>query len=869
MVATTQETRAEELAQEAVKLSDAGHLEVCYLSQWRHHIITRIFCLAEPGSDSELSIQAASRNLREAISLAPENPKVKAAFLKLRGEEDANGHHPFLEQCRRYVNDRDEAAGNEAARHLRAEGWTPSDHVALESLKLVLSKSPSSLSALQDEIISGLVRRCTSVRRFFAERLQVSVTTFFDEIYDRGDGAAVCLDTVVLDPAVWPSEDVRSHCESELFQLFIAKLMESGHDLDGRSLKGITRLLAVDAEKLHHLVDDEGFDVILSSLDYRLPSDVRSQATLATAKYLEASKEVGQKRFSNLVTSKVKQARRDDLIVAFSATAAVFPIVPDAAAALFLTEGFLQSVVPLLHREAKSTKVEAALLELFNAACVDSACREAISQHCSEWLSHILSNGTETSSELAAVVLAKVRAAEKAGGTNKLDQGQNSTQELVDRFRELMSSNSKSGNPHYLIEGLAFASVKPDVKEQLAHDSEFLKGLFKVLSSRVEDDKSMLYGGLMIIANLTRYQPTLTEEQKKMSELKAYAEASKGSATPHPLEDDQHVTARCTALIEAGVMPLLVECGKTNLKSVYDLTSKILLSLSRNPKTRGKLAQQGAVKLLLSILSPRNGDSQTSSQTETTKNAAHALARILISVNPDHVFPYSGFPQITSAVHPLVGLLTPSETSVSVDQPRDLLPVFEALLALTNLASSPDASAAQSIVRQAWDIVEDLLLSNNTYIQRAACELVCNLMTCEPGVAKFADGSKRAGQRLHLLLALTDVDDVATRRAAGGALALLTEYDKAIAAVLDRPRGVSLLLGLCQDTNEDLVHRGVVCIRNLTCIGSGDVGARAREAVKQGRGIETLTRCVQKTSNRAIMQAAVEALKPLVQANGH
>ncbi|KAH8705137.1 putative actin cytoskeleton organization protein [Talaromyces proteolyticus] len=833
MVETKIEDRAIKLSREAVELVDAGHKE------------------------------AAARNLREALSLAPQNPEVKAAFLKVRSEEESG--HPLLDSCRRYVADKNEEAGKEAARYLRSDGFKPSETVSLQCLNLILAQNAESLSSTQDDIISGLVRQNLGVRQLFSSRLQISVTTFFDEIYHRGDGSVVCLDTVVLDPTLWPSEEVRSHCESELFQLFIAKLMESGHDLDGRSLKGITRLLAVNAQKLQHLIDDEEFDVILSSLDYRLPLDVRSQATLATAKYLEVSKDVGQKRFSRLITAKVAKARNDDLIAAFSAAAAVFPVAPAVTSSLFLTEGFLQSLVPLLHREAKSPKVEVALLELFNAACLDQTCREAIGKNCGEWLSHVLSNGSDASSELAAVVLAKVRASEKNGNSdsgNKTCEDDNSVQQLVDRFKGQISS-AKVTNVSNVIEGLAFSSVKPDIKEQLTYDTVFLKGLFDVLISHL-DDSSLVYGGLMIIANLTRYLPNLSEEQKKMSELKAYSVASKASATPNPLDDDEHVTARCNTLIDASIMTLLNDCGKSNLKSIHDLSSKIILSLSKNPKSRGKLAQQGCVKLLLSILGPKSG-SPIPSFNETTQNASHALARILISVNPSHVFPFSGFPQITSAIKPLVALLSPPEATYAVGQPRDLLPVFESLLALTNLASSPDSTAAESIVRHAWDILEDLLLSTNTFIQRAACELICNLMTCESGVVKFADGSKRAAQRLHVLLALTDVDDVATRRAAGGALAMLTEYDAAIAAVLDRPRGVNLLLGLCQENNDDLVHRGVVCIRNLTCTASGDIGSRARDAVRQNNGIDTLKSCLKRCANPSILQAGVEALKPLVE----
>jgi hypothetical protein len=719
------------------------------------------------------------------------------------------------------------------------------------------------LSSLQDGIISGLVRQNASVRQFFSDQLQISVTTFFDEMYDRGDGAAVCLDTVVLDPSVWPSEEARLHCERELFLLFIAKLMESGHDLDGRSLKGIARLLVVDASKLQDQIDDEGFDVILSSLDNRLPPEWRSQATLATVKYLDSSKETGQNRFTKLISAKLSKARVDDLIVAFSALAAVFPVIPEIAATLFLSDGFMASLTPMSARDAKRRRVEVSFLELLNSACINKPCREAIAKNFSDLLSHTLTNGSDQSSELAAVVLAKIRASEKdgSGSNGKVQEEDDRVAELVDRFKRLMSSR-KGDNVQNIIEGLAYSSVKPSVKEQLAHDPAFLRDLIKVLHEN-SSDSSVLYGGLMIILNLTQFLPNLTEEQKKMSQLKSYAEASPDArAGPNLLENDEHVVARCNAIIEAGIMPLFIDCSKTNMPSVQGLVSKIMLSLSRNQKTRGTLTQQGGVKLLLNIGTPRQGSSGSISN-EAVPNASHALARILISVDPSHVFPPSGFPQVTSATRPLAALLVVPEASA--EQPRDLLPVFESLLALTNLASYPDETAPDAIVRQAWPVIEDLLLNNSPLIQRAACELVCNLMTCESGIVKFADGSKRAGQRLHILLALTDADDLATRRAAGGALAMLTEFDSVVAGVLDRPRGVPLLLRLCQEDDEGLLHRGVACVRNMSSVATGDIGRRAREALKKSGAVDILTNALKKSRNTAVLQTGVEALKPLVE----
>ncbi|KMP08760.1 CRO1 protein [Coccidioides immitis H538.4] len=828
MVSVLNNDQAARLVREAVELVDAGHRE------------------------------AASRNLREAIALAPENAEVKAAFLKVREDEENN--HTLLNLCRRYIHQQDEDAGKEAARYLRQEGLEPPTDVALASLKLVLASPASKHSATQDDIISGLVRQSASCRQYFAAELQSSATQFFDEIYDRGDGAVVCLDTVVLDKGLWPSETNRSHCEGELLQLFIAKLMESGHDHDGRSLKGIARLLAVDAQCLHHLIDEEGFDVILSSLDLRLPVDVRSQATLATAKYLEASQETGQELFTKVVKARVARRRCEDYIIAFSAAAVVFPLVPAIASTLFLSEGFLQSLTPLLYKRQKYPALELAVLELFNAACIDRACRDAIDKHHSECLSYTLSNGSQEAAGLSAVILAKIQASEKKSEalSSRMQEVSTESHDLVERFKNLLSEQPSGEGIGHAVEGLAYSSVKPEVKEQIAKDSDFLKNLVHILRNR-KAENTLLYGGLMTIWNVTKYRPNLSEEQRKLSELKAYANTSK-PAQPHKLDDEEHVKIRCTAVIDAGVVPLLIDCEKQNLSSIKSLNHQILLALSRDPKSRGKLAQQGAVKLLVAALNP--GGDAARKLNDSTYNAAHALARILISVNPSHVFPSSGFPQITSAVRPLLLLLTPSETS-STDQPRDLLPIFESLLALTNLASSPDRNAGASIVRAGWTTIEDLLLSGHSYIQRAACELVCNLMTCEQGIGKFADRSARASQRLHVILALADVEDLPTRRAAGGALAMLTEYESAVSAILDRERGLKIILGLCADDDDGLVHRGVVCLNNLVR-ATGDIGKRAKKDLLENGALDTLKTCLTQSHNPAVVESGVEALKALI-----
>lgn len=420
-----------------------------------------------------------------------------------------------------------------------------------------------------------------------------------------------------------------------------------------------------------------------------------------------------------------------------------------------------------------------------------------------------------------------------------------------------------SGDPEtgQAIEGLAYTSLQAKVKEEIAGNFKLVRQLVKALQER----SATAFGCLTVFSNLTAYRPTLTEEQKKISELKAYANSSK-PAPVNPLDDDVHVTARCRKLLDADVVPALVaSCKQTTSPTNVALIVRILLALAREQKQRAKMAQQGAVKLLLQIKERvAKTDKSTAEASVIERDAAHALARLLISVNPSHMFS-SSLPAST-AVSVLAPLLSQDQDS----EQRNLLPTFEALLALTNLASMDDNSIRELEIRLIWQHLEDhLLFSSNILVQRASVELVCNLMASPNCVTKFVgDGSKREGTRMQILLALADVEDLATRRAAGGALAMLTEWDAAVGAILDQqadstPKGIMVLLGMCADESDEIKHRGFVCIANIVN-APGGVGKKGAERIKEEGGLLVLQEALKATKNRAVMEAGIEVLKKLM-----
>lgn len=780
--------------------------------------------------------QVASRCLREAASLAPDNSQVKAVFDKIQSDDL---QHRLESLCCQYVSEHDENAGKEALSYLNRLAEVPGN-VATTCLDLMLGPGILDDGAIQDGIVAGLLRGSKDAKFTLARLLNEEITVaIFGKLFQLGDGSSDGMTDVILEAAVWLIEKEQEECKKDVFQLYLARLIGVGDEVNGRALKGLARLLVADTELLHKFIDEDTFDAILSTLDYRNSAQVRSQATLVTAKYLQASGEHGQMTLAHFFTSRLMGQKNEDLVLAFSAAAGVFPVAPSSAAHLFLTESFVQTLVPLLVKKAKSEKVELAALQMLDSACLDGACREAIKKHCASWLKGILATGKDQRSALAAVILCKTHASSSPETSTKAESATEEldvVKDLLPKFKSMMFENSAEVN-RSSIEALAYASVRSKVKDDLAKDYMFLRKFLLKLKQNPSWTPTS-FGGLALIENLTRYSPNLSEEQKRIAQLKAFANSSKTASQLDPLEDDAAVTERCKAVVNAGAIPVFVGMSKDLSPNSMQTIIKILLSLSQTRSLRGTIAQQGGIRLMLKGYTSIQGSSNL--DIEARHAAAHALACTLISIDPSLFFSSTNSLQLPSVIRPILSLL--SEDSGSATQgSRDLLPTFEALLALTNLTSFTTNGAAEVIIRDAYPTVEDLLLNSLTGIQRAATQLVCNLVNCPLAVETYADESPAAARRMHILLAIADVTDVETRSAAAGALAVLTEFEGAVNTILARERGMEIILGLVEDESGDkgIIHRACHCVRNIVC-QEADTGKRARRKVKELGGEKTL-----------------------------
>ncbi|KAH9885901.1 myosin-binding striated muscle assembly central-domain-containing protein [Xylariomycetidae sp. FL2044] len=692
------------------------------------------------------------------------------------------------------------------------------------------------------------------------------------------------------------ANDMATMSRTDQTQLLLAQLMEGGQeDKDTcQALDRLSKLLNDDAtttttttkeNSICDVIDDVCVDTILSYLDMRQADTVRAHAVMTVSSYLKAAGDQGSKALHKFFFDRVKSGTYDDYIVAFCVAAAVFPIAPDTTAEVFLSEGFLSSLDPLMRRKWKSRKVETACLEMLNAASMNSQCRDAIRKYCIDWLEEVVDQDPSELSKaihsadpdlhvtggsiamkqhslavhnLAAVILAKLRAVpsterEPDGSESRIQPAVTSIEDLTKKFTEMLLTHSDSGGNQYSVEGLAYATIQPTVKEEVAHNQDLVKTLVNIL--RGAPAKSPLtYGALSIFQNLTRYQPAQSEEEKKMNQLKAYANAAGKVAPQNPLNDDDHVSERCKRVFEAGLVPVLVTHSRHGSVASLSIIVSIISALSVTRSQRGQLAQQGAVNLLIAAWT-----ALPDSESAAKRTAAQALARILISTNPAHVFGGTRARPQNSAIRPLISIIPPDPAADT----RDLLPTFEALMSLTNLASTDDDTRT-TIIRTAWAEIEEQLLSSNHLVSKAAVELICNLVQSLEGVALYADETPQAANRLHILLALADAEDEGTRSAAGGALASLTAYEAVVRGIVKRKRGVEVVLGMCAEESEDLRHRGAFVVYNMVAC-DGEAGKEARRAVREADGVEVLKGCAKKSRRAEVVEVTVQALKVLLE----
>ncbi|KAG0306377.1 hypothetical protein BGZ98_002495 [Dissophora globulifera] len=667
-------------------------------------------------------------------------------------------------------------------------------------------------------------------------------------------------------------------------------------------LKSLLRMVMNDTPFADALIDSNAYPSIL-----RLPSlapTVTKTEPAAKTPTTESGKRTRVDDFKPMVA--IVLAKVKIRATGFQALALIIQADLSIGCGILGKEGLLVEVMDCIELEPESTQI--ILTETLSMACADAKGRTVVGLHCSEFLKSIVLRGATKNQHLkgaAAVALTKISLAdsrkdpstglngvsEASQGGDTKPTGNNADEEaqLAKLFSTLLKddrNDNNSGIQLNAVEGLAYASIQPAVKQLIISDKALLLSLFQL----GEDTKNspLKYGLIIIFNNLTAFRKRLTPEQEQMLKLKKMAGTLPKSESRRlqsmdeddPLDDEAVVNQRNITLVKLGIMPALHAIGAQASENIKQSLAQVLRNLATPPETRGLLVQQGIVRLLMPLASQQAQKQQSTSESAKTA-ATQALAKLSITLDPRLTFKNQRIPEL---VKPLIWLLD------STDQ----LCQFESLMALTNLGSMGDEQVLGLIVQDGGvEKMENLQFSEHVMVRRAATEALCNMIFFEPVFEMYSD-PKKSKSKIHLMLALCDAEDFMTRRAASGALAVLSTSLDVCNLIISQERGLEILTSLItlgvptsstdaeeveakaiedvmsdQDTvvdhavavgrMDELRHRGAECFKNLVSIGGLEI---SQKIAKRG-AVQQLANLIKSSSSEAVQYCAMEALKAM------
>ncbi|XP_053617527.1 protein unc-45 homolog B [Plodia interpunctella] len=366
-----------------------------------------------------------------------------------------------------------------------------------------------------------------------------------------------------------------------------------------------------------------------------------------------------------------------------------------------------------------------------------------------------------------------------------------STKKLAEACRKFLVNPAKDNDTRkWAAEGLSYLTLDADVKEALVDDRAAIQSLIELART---GDQSCLYGVVTTLVNLCNAY----EKQEVLPEMLELAKFAKHHIPEqHELDDPDFINKRLTILAKAGVTSGLVALSKTESHNSRELIARVYNAICGLQDLRGIVVQQGGAKVLIPMALEGTDKGK--------KQAAQALARIGITINPEVAFPGQ---RNLEVVRPLIALLHPDCSA---------LENFEALMALCNLAGMNETTRQRILKEGGLSKIEHYLYEDHTMLIRAATQCICNLVQSDDVIKTYESNNDKT-KYLYLLCQEEDVDTV---KAAAGALCILTSVSKACCRkLLDVQPWLETLRCLLANPDKEIQYRGSYMLYNII---SGD-----------------------------------------------
>jgi len=527
----------------------------------------------------------------------------------------------------------------------------------------------------------------------------------------------------------------------------------------------------------------------------------------------------------SIISDWLNADKESEKIKGLSALASIFQANVDVGKSILLSKGFLTDIMDTIDFE--SEQFQTLFIDVLSQACADKTCRQNIAERCTGFLLKNLK--LESKNEIridSALVLTKLMFIRREI-TDMLLQEEN----LSDSFIARVIDDKRDLNSRInAVEGLSYMTIFAPIKEKIAKNDAFLKALTDLAK---RENQPLQYGITTIIDNITQYPRELSEEEKQLKKIKEF------SKEQSVIKDDErdkaeYVVKRIEKVLKNNGILTLIALSKTESINAHESLSQIFLNIVTEKKFRGQVVQQGGVKVLFKMVN---------SKVNTEKGvmlATQALAKIAITMDPRLAFKTA---KATDLVRPLIVMC----------KKGNLLQQFEGLMALTNLGSVDDDLRMKILKEDGIKTIETLQFTEHVMVRRAATEALCNMMY-EPEVYTSYIQSPN---KIKLFVALSDVEDFETRRAASGALAVLSQAEEITQHIKKVNYGYEVIKNLLEDKSEELQHRGAEITKNIIINSKkGDENLNRLKNMGCIKQLEVLTH----SQNPAIARCAVEGL---------
>ncbi|CAI4797182.1 CFF_collapsed_G0050960.mRNA.1.CDS.1 [Saccharomyces cerevisiae] len=476
---------------------------------------------------------------------------------------------------------------------------------------------------------------------------------------------------------------------------------------------------------------------------------------------------------SSLIVEAEIDVGNDPLSIIVKTLSELYPSLTTLCSEIFLTKG-LSKLFKKRVFEEQDLQFTKELLRLLSSACIDETMRTYITENYLQLLERSLN--VEDVQIYSALVLVKTWSFTKLTCINLKQLSEIFINAISRRIMPKIENVNESAvkleevpKVEMSVEALAYLSLKASVKIMIRSNESFTEILLTMIKS--QKMTHCLYGLLVIMANLSTLPEESNGSSQSINDLKNYADlkgpgADKVGAEKESKEDillfnEKYILrTELISFLKREMHNLSPNCKQQVVRVIYNIT--------RSKNFIPQCISQGGTTIILEYLANKQDIGEP-----IRILGCRALTRMLIFTNPGLIFKkYSALNAI-----PFLFELLPRSTPVDDnplhnDEQIKLTDNYEALLALTNLASS-ETSDGEEVCKHIvstkvyWSTIENLMLDENVPLQRSTLELISNMMSHPLTIAaKFFNlENPQSLRNFNILVKLLQLSDVESQRA--------------------------------------------------------------------------------------------------------